>query len=212
MAQKFRSSYELSEYIDKELIWRKKEIHYLKSILRNKQYSAESRVLCKSVVVMSYSHWEGFVKNVSIAYLKYIRNCSLPISRLSTDIIASLLLNISNNNKLHHIAQLKKILDDPNSTIDFNINSMINTESNLNSAVLEKILCSLGIKSDVFNLKKQFIDKTILGNRNAYAHGDNDYINYNDCIDIAETVIELLDAYKNILDNALVQKVHLKSY
>ena len=87
---KIRSSVEANEKLDSEISWRKKEIINLKNRLSlSSKFDAET--LAKCLILISYSHWEGFVKNASIIYLTYVKTVASNPSKLSNQLKASLL-------------------------------------------------------------------------------------------------------------------------
>lgn len=63
----------------------------------------------------------------------------------------------------------------------------------------------------MFSMRYTFINEKILKHRNEIAHGErpND-INYDDLKDVALTVIEMLDQYKETLLDYAVNKKYLK--
>ena len=64
---------EFQDFLNKDLAWRKMEISQLFGILS----TAESKaVVCKSMILLLYAHWEGFIKKSSKCYLKYVSDSS----------------------------------------------------------------------------------------------------------------------------------------
>lgn len=60
---------QFEDYIDDDLAWRKLEISQLFMILN----TVESKeIIGKSMILLLYAHWEGFIKNSSKCYLKYV--------------------------------------------------------------------------------------------------------------------------------------------
>lgn len=56
---------EFQDFLNKDLAWRKMEISQLFGILS----TAESKsVVCKSMILLLYAHWEGFIKKSSKCY------------------------------------------------------------------------------------------------------------------------------------------------
>lgn len=209
--KKIKSEEKLCEMIDDEMSWRRMEIHYLRSLLRIKSGSKEKNVLAKSVILISYSHWEGFVKAISTYYLSYIAFLALPKNKISDNLIASFLLRIGENKKM--TAKLKELynaLTDENYKFSFNINKLVDAESNLNFDVLEKILVNIGASSNTFNTKEIFIDHILLKNRNDFAHGEGRVIDIQTALDIAENVLELMKLYKTEVENMIAQKKYIK--
>lgn len=70
---KIRTESQLSDAIDNDLIWRKKELTQLKFLLESVagRGDRESTVL-RGAVTLVYAHWEGFVKLAGLSYLEYV--------------------------------------------------------------------------------------------------------------------------------------------
>ena len=178
--KKIKSEEALFQEIDSEMSWRRIEIHHLKSLLKIKKNSKEKDVLAKSVILISYSHWEGFVKSISMYY----------------------------QNMATKIKELHKALTDNTYKLAFNIDKLVDAESNLNSVVLDKILVNIGASTSTFETKSIFIDSILLKNRNDFAHGDRGRADFDTAIDIADTVLTLMELYKTEIENMIA----LKSY
>ena len=207
--KKIKSEEALFQEIDSEMSWRRIEIHHLKSLLKIKKNSKEKDVLAKSVILISYSHWEGFVKSISMYYLSYIAFLALPKDKMSTNLIASCLIRIGENqNMATKIKELHKALTDNTYKLAFNIDKLVDAESNLNSVVLDKILVNIGASTSTFETKSIFIDSILLKNRNDFAHGDRARADFDTAIDIADTVLTLMELYKTEIENMIA----LKSY
>jgi hypothetical protein len=207
MTAKFKSESKLLEFIDSEIAWRKKEIIDLKSIT----LQSRGRVSSKALVLISYSHWEGFVKSISAAYLGYLRFLAYPRERLSERIIAPLILQLGGQMKVKDkISLLNDILCDPTKKVDFNIDRLVDTGSNLNFEVLEKIMYNIGTNAEHFDLHKQFIDQQLLGTRNSLAHGEERFVDPKRSIEIADTVMEMISRYKTVVENMISTKDYFK--
>ncbi|EXC27089.1 MAE_28990/MAE_18760 family HEPN-like nuclease [Acinetobacter sp. 809848] len=86
----------LESTLDDELSWRKKEITSLNLIaFKIHQDSDKDQVLYQTVMktlfLLLYSHWEGFVKKTSKLYLKYLSNQALITSNLTPNFAALML-------------------------------------------------------------------------------------------------------------------------
>lgn len=209
--KKIKSEEMLFQEIDDEMSWRRMEIHYLKSLLKQKRNSKEKDALAKSVILVSYSHWEGFVKSISMYYLSYIAFLALPKNKMSTNLIASCLIRIGENqNMATKIKELHKALTDDNYKLAFNIDRLVDAESNLNSIVLDKILVNIGASTSAFDTKAIFIDYVLLKNRNEFAHGDRERVDLDTAIDIADKVLELMNLYKIEIENMIALKAYKK--
>ena len=79
---------EFQDFLNKDLAWRKMEISQLFGILS----TAESKaVVCKSMILLLYAHWEGFIKKSSKCYLKYVSDKNIKIQDLTRNFEAIML-------------------------------------------------------------------------------------------------------------------------
>ena len=206
---KIKSENDLQDALDKEHAWRLKEIHDLKSLVKAKynQKSVEKNVFSRALILISYSHWEGFVKNASKYYLSYIQFLSLNQSQLSSRLVSSFLFQSTLNKKRpDKIANILEGITNPSYKFTINIEELIDAESNLSSIILEKILSNIGIQTNAFITKSQYIDSVILKFRNDNAHGGIEYVDIDQSIDISERVLDLMSLFKTEIENALYQK------
>lgn len=206
---KIRSSVEANEKLDSEISWRKKEIINLKNRLAlSSKFDTET--LAKCLVLISYSHWEGFVKNASNIYLTYVKTVASNPSELSNQLKASLLAwnyTIEYKSVVDKIELLERI-QSGGEKFHFYINEMCSTESNLSYDVLQKILYGIGLRSTAFDIKKNYIDEKILGNRNAIAHGEQrERLSKEESLDIATAVLNLMEMFLTEIRNAIEQKL-----
>jgi len=174
---------EFEQTLQKELSWRKKEISEL--LLYSKQTPQE--VLLKSLILLIYAHWEGFIKKSSKLYLKYISDQNLKIGLLTQNFRAISLKtqigkcleakeSLTLGNELVFINTYSK---KQNAKFKLNINieneqdnAIINTKSNLSPKIFKNILNILGINyKDTFKLKEEYFNKNLLNNRNQIGHG-----------------------------------------
>lgn len=71
---------QFEDFIQEDLAWRKMEISQLFRILSK----AESKeVVTKSIVLLLYAHWEGFLKKSFKYYLKYVSEKKIKIHDLT---------------------------------------------------------------------------------------------------------------------------------
>ncbi len=197
-----------------DLNWRKTEVqNFYKEV---KYPTTDSLILeqvekafRKSLILLIYSHWEGFVKRTSKHYLKYISNKEIPSKNLTKNFhvlvmkgnffSASNEIKSSDKNSLS-MEIYSKIVKDYSENMEnkffLNIDmskekdsSVIDTNSNLTSAVYKNVFNCLGIKfypcfelppessflqAGNYNpeILKQILDFTLLNSRNHIAHGN----------------------------------------
>ena len=222
---------EFDNFIDADLGWRKKEISEL-YLLANKE---ETEVLLKSLILLLYSHWEGFIKRSSKLYLKYISDKNITLSHLEENFhaicmkknIARLVEANSSISIEEEIRFIKKSLNSKNKfkiKIDMSSgidNSVIDTQHNLSSKVHKKLYRTIGIHyKDSLSARGHYLDGLLLRNRNAIAHGDfietdednDDFsISLEEIEKLKKIVLIFLDSFKEELSDYVANEYYLKS-
>lgn len=189
------------------------EIMQLKDLLKSHRKDKRTNPLIKALIVISYSHWEGFVKGASRIYWEYIKNKGTSCNKLNRKIVIPLvvqaLYNKSTQEKIHLLTDIN---NDPGYKLAIDKDKLVDTESNLKFEVLTKIIENFGEDSKEFETKSMFIDTIMLKHRNKFAHGDYDSeATYDVAIEIAETVINLIDMYKTKIENMIAQEKYKPS-
>jgi hypothetical protein len=82
----------------------------------------------------------------------------------------------------------------------------INTKSNLSSQVFKEITLTLGIDYNPYQSKEKLIDEKLLFSRNNIAHGERLTIDQSDYFALHEQVIELINLFRNQIDNSASTK------
>ena len=73
---------EFQDFLDRDLAWRKLEISQLFMILN----TVESKeIIGKSMILLLYAHWEGFIKKSSKCYLKYVSDKNIKVQDLTSN-------------------------------------------------------------------------------------------------------------------------------
>src|SRR5260370_27289171 len=85
---KVRNLSELNEFLNKEHIWRSREISNFLLVLQGAR-PHEQEVLRRTMMVLLYSHWEGFVKSAGKAYLSFVHGKGLPFQQLRLNFVAA---------------------------------------------------------------------------------------------------------------------------
>lgn len=211
---KIKSTQHLLDLLDGEMSHRQIEVTQLKLILKSKLQSREKSVLAKSLILISYSNWEGFVKLTSKKYLEYIKFLGLDLSQLSSQLSSACLFNNlckSSSSTSEKIDLIHQVLTDDRYKHTMDADKMSDAESNLNYSVLQKIVANIGLDRSRLNVDHNFLDSIILKNRNVFAHGDNEYVDCEKAIEIADKCLEYMRQYKTLIENALTLKSYLKS-
>jgi hypothetical protein len=213
--KKMQTSSLLQDYLDEESAWRIKEISDLKIGVRTAE-GARKRTLIRASVPLIYAHWEGFVKNVSTAYVNFV-NCQ----RLNYEQLRTCFVVFGLKGKLNDLTgsrQAKRnneiinfLFNELKGKAKLNLSNAIDTESNLNSEVFGNIAESIGIDPSPYESKYNFIDISLVKRRNDIAHGQSLDLDADDCRKLADEVIFLIRRYKTDIENAVALKEYLKT-
>lgn len=208
---RIRTEEDFVDLIDKEIVWRKKELSYLKGNIKGN--SPYFKTHLRSGVVLLYAHWEGFVKNACELFLTYIKFQQLTYNELSENLIAlSLKQNLTSfeqtNKSTIHCQIVDFILNRLDERASIPNNNVIKTGSNLNSNILLEILTTVGIDYTDYELKSNLIDSILLKNRNSIAHGEYvelDEINFSELFD---EILWMMDDIKTKLTNSILLQTY----
>ena len=202
---KIRSKSELLDRIDDEYAWRFHEIVSMKTEIQSMKSS--SRLLypmVRSLVMLAYAHWEGFVKYATKYFLKYLSGLGLDQTQTHPALIASSLnyaLNYRGTAESNRL--IYKLLTDTHFKPEYQEDAMVDPKSNLNFEVLEIISTNIGIDISALTIKSKKIDEIMLGRRNKMAHGEMDYLDKKYGIEVADISISIMSEFKNLLQNMI---------
>ena len=180
---------EIREQLLEELTWRKNELSFFESQLVHLSTEDDQEKYRKALVVMLYSHFEGFFKSAFLLYKDSINQEHLKCSQVNDFIVVCSLLavfkalenpqnksplfkkTLPDDTEIHKFfrrVEFVGMLDDiDNQTVNIP-DEIVDTESNLKPIIIKKILYQLGLPYEKLNFGK--INK-LLGFRNAIAHG-----------------------------------------
>lgn len=89
-------------------------------------------------------------------------------------------------------------------------NDVITTHSNPSSEEISEILSSIGITTDIFNLKKFYIDFELLSKRHKVVHGERYEIQKKEFEATFKIIMELVDDFETVIIKAADSKEYLK--
>ena len=209
---KIRSVLELSEFLDNDLVWRKRELTSLKLLIPSLRRH-EQDVTLRSGLCILYAHWEGYIKNGALAYTDFVTRKKLKYTELSINFIGlalrKSLKEIGQSNKAKdHQEIVKLFLNDFTREANFSPDDSINTQSNLTFTVFENILDALGLDFPKYATKSMMIDNQLVLRRHGIAHGERVMINLPEYEQLHDEVIALMNSFKTDIENA----VYLKNY
>ncbi len=214
---KIRTVEELEDKLDRDLSWRKKEILSFKLLIDGNE--TNRKLLLRSAIILLCAHFEGFIKMASNYYVIYITNKNVKYDEIIHTLLAiklkSKFKQCSETEKYSvHASMLKHIELIKNDKFFLKVSEpslIISTESNPSSVVLKEILITLGLNSDIFNTKSNYIDYSLLNNRNKIVHGENHEIDYDDFENVFDIVMKLLDDYKELIVYSAEKQLYLKN-
>lgn len=202
---KIRTKSELQDCIDDEYTWRFHEIASMKTEIQSMK-SSNKRLfpMIRSLVMLSYSHWEGFVKHTARYFLDYLSRLGLDQSQTHPALVASSLsYALNNKGRVDSNCLIHGILTNKHYKPHYQIEAMVDTKSNLNYDVLEIISNNIGIDISSLSLEKVRLDEIILGRRNKMAHGEKDSLDMAYGIEVADATLYMMNEFKNLLQNMI---------
>ena len=200
--------------LDTELIWRKKELAVIESLVT--KGSSEEVVHChiRSGIALIYAHWEGFIKAAGQAYLTYIACQRLTYADLTNNFVSMAAKRLLNEAGLSSkVTMYVKITEFFTSglTDRCTLPIEIETKSNLSSEVLKEIAYTLGIDYREYEINANLIDETLLKSRNEVAHGRYLVIDVAEFVYLHRTIINLLNLFSNQISNAASTKAYRRT-
>lgn len=213
---KVRSAYELEKKFDEDLVWRRREFTTLKLMIQSSR-NHEKQVLLRSAVALLYSHWEGHIKFCAQVYLSYLNSLGLTYKSMTDNFLQlSLGEKFCTGFSIKKFSSQREIFEyiKKEQTDKFSINEdiVIDTQSNLKYEVIKNILEQLGLNTEAFELKENFINSKLLKCRNQIAHGER--CNQDELEDTYDELeIELFGmiiTFHNMIRNSVVNSDYLK--
>lgn len=214
---KIRTAENLTDYLDKETSWRKRELSIILSEINKSSHSPyKLEALLRSAIPILYAHWEGYIKNSSLAYLNFIANQKLEYRKLAINLRALGIkrelfeMFYSDTEKMSKLLEIiETLLNKQDEKCSFNPEKMIDTKSNLNSKVFKEIIISLGLDYQGYKTKENIIDQKLLYYRNNIAHGKELFLGLPEYQNIYQEILTLIDTFKTDLENSAIQKKYL---
>lgn len=201
------------ESLDKDLSRRKKELIFWQSSIKN---SDNSPFIYKAAIVILCAHFEGFLKKSSCKYLDYVKSQNCTYKELKNNFIAMKLEHdfVEIKDAKYHCKRARlidKIHDMEDKKFDLRIKeTLIDTESNPTSKVVQNVIESLGLSPEKILLKEQYIDNELIKKRNTIAHEGHNELSREDAIEIYNNIYPLLDIIKEIIIEGAEKKAYLK--
>ncbi len=209
-----RSLEQLSELLDEELKWRKRELTHLKSQLGRARRDHEKQIMLRVAICFLYAHWEGFIKQAATAYLSFVATRGRRLRDLTPNFVALGLRGLitsagASNSPILHTELVSSLISGLGENANLHWSSAVNAGSNLNSKVLSEILCLLGLDSTEYLSSGPLIDQRLLRNRNSIAHGERGEIEPADYEFLQERVVQVIERFRTDIENAAARQSYL---
>ena len=163
-----------------------------------------------------YAHWEGFIKNATMAYVNFVNS-----QRLRYDELASCFITFGVKRRLielsasrqaaSNIAAVEFFLSGLGERANLKLSRVVETKSNLSSTVFENIAVSVGIETTRYQVRYKLIDESLLRRRNRIAHGQYLDLDSTDCRKLIDEVILLLRTYKDDIERTAGTRAYLRN-
>ncbi|WP_138304310.1 MULTISPECIES: MAE_28990/MAE_18760 family HEPN-like nuclease [Eubacteriales] len=177
--------------LEAELAWRQEELAFFKNQL-NEISEEEKNKYRKSLVLILYSHMEGYIKICLQTYIQYINSQELIRKDVKTGLIVASMhkefiayenlerkseffrKELPDDTRLHRLYRRVDFMEKVDDFKEQKLNiedQIIDTESNLWYIVLQKNLYKVGLPIDLFDGYQSAID-ALVNRRNSIAHGN----------------------------------------
>lgn len=212
MSKKIKTIEELDAVLQDDLAWRKKEMLSLRLLVLKD--TTHEPILLRSSMALLCAHFEGFIKYAANSYVSHVSEQKIPNKLLKNNFIAFKLRaefksckNTDKNSVHQRLISKYGELENSNFYIK---GDAVSTHSNPSSDELKELLCSIGIETDIFNLKKQYIDTELLSNRHKVVHGERYSIRKEDFETTFNIIMKLLDDFDQVIIEAAESKKYMK--
>lgn len=181
---------ELRAVLESELAWRQEELAFFRNQLNGILEENKSRYR-KSLVLILYSHMEGYIKICLQTYIQYINSQGLRRKDVDTGLMVASMhkefiayenldrkceifrKELPDDARLHRLYRridfMEMVEDFKEKELDID-DQIIDTESNLWYIVLQKNLYKVGLPVDLFESYQKDIN-ALVNRRNSIAHG-----------------------------------------
>ena len=172
--------------------------------------------MTRAGITFLYAHWEGWTKQVGKLYVKFVEKQQHTLNELSAEFVAAILINHikplgASNNPAQHTAFINYLIDESDKVHKIP-KVFVDTQSNLGSATMERILSGLGV-SNIFSLgtRANLIDEKLIAVRNAIAHGEYRKIEPEQFDEVYYPVLQLLEDYTSAILTAAAEATYLRA-
>lgn len=215
--------------LEEELTWRRDEMRFLKNQLVDISGNGKKMKYRKSLIVMLYSHYEGFFKFALLLYVKCINNENIKCCDATAEVVAGSWHSIFNamesgdkklrifqtplpeGDFIHKFSRRKDFVENLPNFENTSVNipdSTIDTASNLKPDVLKKNLYRVGLEYDLFNANDGNISR-LINHRNNVAHGNQrNGLTSRDYDELERVVFRMMDEFMSVIVSSLQQSAY----
>lgn len=210
------SEEQLLDRLDQELGWRRLELSALRTALQRAKGPAADTA-ARTAVALAYAHWEGYVVQASRLLVAYVGRQHLKYRELSDPYLALCLsgklgqADQSLRRIQRHLDVVAALRRSDDRAVFPSPERAISADGNLKASKFADILLRLGLTAGPFELHYNWIDAELLRCRNCIAHGNAGHTDRGFGVDALDTVDTLLDRYRNVTQNGVVQRVFLQT-
>ena len=206
----FRDESELTDFLDKDMAWRKRELTTLR-LMVDRERSHIRAIVMRGGVCLLYAHWEGFIRRAAQGYVEYVAGRRLRYDELKRNFLvigvrSQILKAVQQRSAVASTALVDAILDAGTDRMSQSVGNAIDTKSNLDSKIFDEILLTIGFETSAYRSREHMLDERLLGNRNRIAHGEQLEIDVADYGTLHSTVIDLMNRFKNDIENSVVTR------
>jgi len=203
---KIRTAAQLSDELDQELAWRKRELFTFK-LLASSSREHQAETLRRAGLALLYAHWEGFVKAAGTAYVQLVANQRRSHRELSPNFLALAIKRELHNAQTTTKASLftavaRYFVERIDERARILWDGSIQTKANLSEERLREIIATLGLDYRPFELKGRTVVERLREARNNIAHGRFLSIDAAEFDRLYNEVLALIEEYRNQIDTA----------
>jgi hypothetical protein len=212
---KIRNDEELLDFLAKKKQQRKRELISLKHDLTPRKGEISPRSI-RAAIVLSYAHWEGFVKESALAYVHLVSHKSRALDSLTLNFQALVcrqefkVAQAATKRIGPHIALVDRLTNRNGVSAVIDVSSAIDTESNLKCDVFQNICLSVGVDyQKKWAVEGPFIDD-LFANRCMIAHGELVTPDSKYAVEVVDTVVRWIESFSSDIEEAALRKAYLR--
>lgn len=198
---------EVGDQLDDGFQWRRSELFQIRSQIETLQPGPRQRTLLRAGVALMYAHWEGYVKEALQTYVDFVAMRRLTFAQLNDTFVALGVRGPAAAAANGDLAAMAKLVEwcvaTSGSRADLPRRDIINTRSNLSSAVLQGLLSMLGLDGRFFETKSQLLDRELLDTRNAIAHGRDRFPAVDTFMVLYDQVLSMMSEVRRLVLDAV---------